>query len=489
MTEVKEIALKDIRSSEDNPRREVGDVEELAASVKALGILEPVLVTPNGKGFTVVAGERRLAAAKKAGLKAIPAIVRDLDDRQMAEIMIVENLQREDLSPLEEAHAFRRLLDLGYKQEEIAARIGRSQSHISKRLALLELPERAAEAVHSGGIPLESALHLTKLKEHPELIEKLLDRTKQGIEIRDYHIRTELDGAKRQEKVAKAKADLKAKGIRVISAGPKWGSRKDGVVLLDGQKQGWNQNPRLEGVKASQHKKEPCHAASVDGYDGKVLSWCTKPERHAKKGESEVKATKIPSAEKGESTSAKKQRQQEEALNEALENRETPRLEFMRGLVKAKVRREPVLEFLTLQLLDDGAPGYGGLLTQLASPILRDEPKPKPGSSSPPLSEIAGRELDRMALVVALSIGEEQLQEAGAWGDWKGPVITRHLTFLVSYGYELSEAEREKLRLSGAKWTDPVAVSSEPDDDEEGSEEPEPVEGDGEVSNLFWEED
>ncbi|MEJ2289044.1 MAG: ParB/RepB/Spo0J family partition protein, partial [Deinococcales bacterium] len=102
-------------------------IAELAESIAAKGVLQPILVRPSGEGFEIVAGERRFRAAQRAGLGSVPAVVRDLDDRETLEVAIVENLQREDLNPVEEARAFRQLLDFGLNQEEVGRAVGRSR--------------------------------------------------------------------------------------------------------------------------------------------------------------------------------------------------------------------------------------------------------------------------------------------------------------------------------------------------------------------------
>src|SRR5207245_11812534 len=137
-----------------NPRSDRGNVGELAASITALGIIQPMTVRPAEDGrYLLVAGERRLAAALAAGLTEVPAIVREMDDREALEIALVENCQRRDLNPTDEAGAYRLLItEHGYTQRSLARQIGRSQSHIAKRLALLELPEDVRSEVDSGGI-------------------------------------------------------------------------------------------------------------------------------------------------------------------------------------------------------------------------------------------------------------------------------------------------------------------------------------------------
>jgi len=141
---MKQIDLAQIRPNPHQARQrfDQGALQELADSIKLHGILNPVLVRPADGGFELVHGERRWRAAALAGLSEVPANVRDLSDRETVEIMLTENLQREDLTAIEEAEAFRAYIeDLGYTQAELAARVGRTQGHISNTLRLMKLHE------------------------------------------------------------------------------------------------------------------------------------------------------------------------------------------------------------------------------------------------------------------------------------------------------------------------------------------------------------
>jgi ParB family chromosome partitioning protein len=141
----RQVAIDRIRPNPRQPRADFDEaaLNELAASVRAQGILQPLLVRPDGDGgYELVAGERRLRAARLAGLREVPIVVRDVSDRESLELALIENIQRDDLSPLEEAAAYQRLLDdFGHTQEEIAARVGKSRPAIANALRLLRLPE------------------------------------------------------------------------------------------------------------------------------------------------------------------------------------------------------------------------------------------------------------------------------------------------------------------------------------------------------------
>jgi len=150
-----EIPLARIRENPRQPRSRMDDeaLVGLAESIHQHGVIQPILVTETIDGYTLVAGERRVRAARMAGLDRIPAIVRQLADRQQLELALVENLQREDLDPMEAARAYRQLIDeFSFTQEDLATRVGRARSTVANTLRLLELHQAVQDAVAVGSI-------------------------------------------------------------------------------------------------------------------------------------------------------------------------------------------------------------------------------------------------------------------------------------------------------------------------------------------------
>jgi ParB family transcriptional regulator, chromosome partitioning protein len=143
------LALNLLEANKSQPRTVFDDaaLEELSQSIAEKGVLQPLLVRPKGKKYEIVAGERRFRAAKLAGLEEVPVIVRELDDRETLEIALIENLQREDLNPLEEARAYQGLLDLGSTQEELAKALGKGRSTITNGLRLLQMSRDGQKAL------------------------------------------------------------------------------------------------------------------------------------------------------------------------------------------------------------------------------------------------------------------------------------------------------------------------------------------------------
>jgi ParB family chromosome partitioning protein len=150
-----EIPIGRVKPNPRQPRQRIdeAELEALAASIREHGVLQPILVTETLDGYQLVAGERRFLASKLAGLERIPAIVRQLADREQLEVALVENLQRQDLGPMEEAHAFRALIDeFAMSQEDVAVRVGRARSTVANTLRLLDLDVALQEAVADGSV-------------------------------------------------------------------------------------------------------------------------------------------------------------------------------------------------------------------------------------------------------------------------------------------------------------------------------------------------
>ena len=150
-----------------NPRRDFGDLESLAESIGAVGLLEPVIVRPMRKRFELVAGERRLRAVQLLGWKSIDATVRELDDKKAAEIRLLENRDRASLNPIEEAAAFRTLLDLGHTPESLAELIREGETAVNERLNLLTLPDEWQSRVRKGELSGAAAEYLVPWADRP----------------------------------------------------------------------------------------------------------------------------------------------------------------------------------------------------------------------------------------------------------------------------------------------------------------------------------
>jgi ParB family chromosome partitioning protein len=172
--DIVQLDLTDLRSNPYQPRQSFDEekLQELADSIKEFGVIQPIIVKKSIKGYEIIAGERRVKASLIAGKKTIPAIVKDFSDEEMMQIALLENIQREDLSPIEEAEAYKNLItSLGITQEEFSKRIGKSRSYITNMLGLLRLPKSVQKMVLDKKISMGHARVLSKLEDKDKIID------------------------------------------------------------------------------------------------------------------------------------------------------------------------------------------------------------------------------------------------------------------------------------------------------------------------------
>lgn len=176
--DIKEIPVSEIRPNPYQPRKTFNEeaLNELAESIKNYGVFQPIIVKKGLRGYDLIAGERRLRASKIAGLTKIPAIVKEFTDDEMREISLLENIQRENLTAIELAWAYKGIIDnLDIRQEDLAQKIGKSRSHVTNTLGLLNLPKSVQEMILNGDISMGHARVLSKMDDDDEVI-KLADR-------------------------------------------------------------------------------------------------------------------------------------------------------------------------------------------------------------------------------------------------------------------------------------------------------------------------
>lgn len=181
------LPVERISPNSSQPRREFTpeSIEDLASSIREKGIIQPIVLRKAGRGYEIIAGERRWRAAQMAGLKTVPAIVMDVDAKESLELALVENLQREDLNPIEEASAYEKLIeDFGLTHEEISRRIGKNRSTITNQLRLLKLPTEAREALARGEISAGHARALLSIQSVKKVLEILRSIKKERLSVR-----------------------------------------------------------------------------------------------------------------------------------------------------------------------------------------------------------------------------------------------------------------------------------------------------------------
>ena len=185
---VEELRLDEIRPNPYQPRKNFDEenLKDLSDSIRKNGVFQPIIVRKSSvMGYEIIAGERRFRASKLAGKDSIPAIVRAIDDEQMMEVAVLENLQREDLSPLEEAEAYSTLMkNLKITQSELSERLGKSRPYIANYLRLLDLPREVKAFVQDGKLSMGQARTLLALKDKDKLVELAKKTVKENYTVR-----------------------------------------------------------------------------------------------------------------------------------------------------------------------------------------------------------------------------------------------------------------------------------------------------------------
>lgn len=232
--------LNDIKPNAKQPRKNFDDdkIEELARSIEAHGVIQPIMVRPSGEGYEIVAGERRWRAARKASLKQIPCIIRELSEEQNMLVAIIENMQREDLNPVEEADAINQMITtFGLTQDEVSKSVGKSRPYITNALRLLKLPGEIQDMLIQGTLTGGHARALAGVKENNKQVQLAGRIVKEGLSVRETEtlVNKENEGLgkkpvksktrSKNKELAYMEEELKAAlGTRVsINAGPRRG--------------------------------------------------------------------------------------------------------------------------------------------------------------------------------------------------------------------------------------------------------------------------
>ncbi len=208
--------LNDIKPNSKQPRKNFPEdkIEELARSIEKHGIIQPIMVRSTGGGYEIVAGERRWRAARKANLKQIPCIVRELSEEQNMLVAIIENMQREDLNPMEEAEALNQMItNFGLTQEEVSKSVGKSRPYITNALRLLKLPADIREMVVQGELTNGHARAIAGIKETKKQLQLAKRVVKDGLSVRETEALANKENEELNHKPLKAKARSKNREI------------------------------------------------------------------------------------------------------------------------------------------------------------------------------------------------------------------------------------------------------------------------------------
>jgi ParB family chromosome partitioning protein len=203
-TTVQEIPVGDLDPNPDQPRRTFSEesIGQLADSIREQGVLQPLLVAPSGGGrYMIIAGERRFRAGRMAGLETLPCIVKDIDVIRQREVALIENLQREDLNPIEAARGIKALMDqCGYTQEKIGERLGKSRPAVANMLRLLQLPDEVTEMVKDGLLSAGHARVLAGIPEKEEQLRLARKAVDEGLNVRQMEQLAKSSAGKAQKK-------------------------------------------------------------------------------------------------------------------------------------------------------------------------------------------------------------------------------------------------------------------------------------------------
>jgi ParB/RepB/Spo0J family partition protein len=481
--QIVEIPLDHIRSAPDNPRGDLGDLTDLANSIKSAGVVQPITVTPRPEEgqppYMVVMGDRRQAASKLAGKTTIPGIIRDYDETTRKIVMHIENVQRVDLKPTEEARSLQALVDLGLSQRQIVEKVGKSQAYISKRLSLLGLPREIQAEVDAGRLLVGDAIELARLKDDRQ-IQRIFSASRrtdnaqvtyEGVTMR---VTKALADAARERKVAQVQRSLRAEGVNVVDYTEVARMGSDSPRKLDSIL--WQVT-----IDPDKHARMKCHGVTVTP-DAEVVYVCVEPARHKAKsprdGEPAPAARRIADDEDAspEAIAAERERAEEEAWRE-YHQREAARVHV--ELVDAAERRRTFIgdfirgrfnknEVLTL-ILTDYVHAYDyrwGSSEVLASLGITVEDGRDPDDA---FQEYAGQSLanlTRAALAVRLDELEGEMPQA--MGDFNAVEVRQQYAFLIGNGYEPAEIEARGLAEAAARDAERAAAeaAAESDDDD-----------------------
>lgn len=402
-----------IMPASDNVRSHLGDLTELVASVREKGILQRVVVTPahapelgrdrpgDAGRVIVVMGHRRFASAEIVELAEVPVEIRLVNERERLDLMFVENYQRNALTPLDEARAFERMVERGDSQHEIARRLGVSQGHVSKRLALLELPGAAVAQLDSGGITIGQALELLKLKDHPTRLKRALNPPKyQSLE---QAVASELGAIESERKVAEVKRDYETAGKKVVlsiaAQSWEWKGPK-GTFELEPKGNCYVRYPaQTLLVDPKAHEREPCHAIGLC-LDGRTtVELCTDRKRHPAAMTVEERQKKN-AAKNDAKRDAEEEKREEKALEakasaQFIEHNLVKRLGVSaQGLASDKLKAELIRAVLRERLLSSSLSLLVRVGDRLGAPKCKEPSAPAWG---PERDKVVDALIDRIA--------------------------------------------------------------------------------------------
>lgn len=436
MAELQYIKTNLIHPHPDNPRKNLGDLAELVDSIKATGILQNLTVVPRDDGgYTVVIGHRRLAAAKKAGLKEMPCVVREMTPQEQVRTMLMENIQRSDLTVYEQAQGFQLMLDMGETVESIARDSGFSQTTVRRRIKLLELDPDKFRKSEGRGATLQDYLELDKI-ENPELKNKALDAIGTA-NFRDA-LKKAIEDDKHLRRMDQWEKDLEAFALKI----EKRGYVGEASVPMDYVCNYGRWSPKDKMVEKPEDAGEVryYYRVSTDQID-LYRDHQDQEEREETEEERQRRETR----ERSERIKAE--------LQEITERHFSLRSEFISSFGAAKKNALPIMKFAAGIIIGNGEYGRDDINTELLAELLDLDIDDNTTYSE--LKDMAEKCLEENPEYTLLACAYASCDEddKGYW-DWQwrdgayhyvyGPddELDRLYDFLVSLGYEMSDEEK-----------------------------------------------
>lgn len=448
------LPLASIDANPDNPRLHVGDVDELSESIRSLGILEPLIVAPGKPGrYVLIAGHRRRAAAEAAELLEVPCLVReDLDTKpKQLEAMLVENVQRADLTPIEEGRAYQALLEFPeYTQQKIAKATGRNAKTVRGRIALTQLPDATAEKVSTGEITLRDAETLLEFVDDPDAYARLSSAI--GTYNFGWTVQDERSRIKRREEGRARVAELREQSVEVVALPDE---RGDAEPVHRMRTKTWT----------VLFADDEAHRAACEHHvywiqDESPVGWCLQPLSHP-----EIAEARAAHEDDDEDAAERPAPPDQGKLDTALEARRAWIREYLLGAdvkpsdgVIVMLLRRVLAELVDLGCADN-ADG-------LAFPPTTDEDEAERNAQAIADLEQTGSLARLVQVIAAIDAGLDG-PSGGAWA-WKNPRERAKFLWLCDQGYRPSDIEREAYEFY-APAPEPADEAADGDDAADGS--------------------
>lgn len=435
MPELQYIEVSKISPHPDNPRKNLGDIQELSDSIKANGVLQNLTVVPmnNGK-YTVVIGHRRLAAAKKAGLSVVPCVAMEMTPQEQVRTMLMENIQRSDLTLYEQAQGFQMMLDMGETVESIAKDCGLSQTTVRRRVKLLELDSDKVKKAEARGATLKDYMELDKI-ENPELKNKALDAIGTA-NFRDV-LKKAIDDEKHLRRMAQWETDLEAFALKI----EKNGYVGETAVPMDyvGNFGRWSPKDKMV--------ERPEDAGEVKYYYRVGTDQIDLYKDHQERGETEE--------ERQRKERERIAKQIESELQEITERHYSLRSEFVSDFSAAKKHLVGICEYAASIIVGDGTWSQDGVNTEIVGELLDldiDDNTDYPTFKAMVEQHIAeAPEYGLLVCAYASADGDDNGYWRWEWNSEKrcyeylhkpNDDLDRLYDFLISMGYEMSDEEK-----------------------------------------------